>query len=397
MLIKCPECQLQISDKAISCPHCGYPLKPEKAIKQPHAKRMRLPNGFGQISRINGKNLRNPWRVMVSVGKTPEGKPIQKILKPKGYFKTYNEAYEALVKYHHNPYDLTDDTTMEELYNRWFESYCKDLAISTIKNNTTTWHYCSSIYDIKVRNITKRHIRNLYDNASIEKNGNITAPTPIMKTRIRALLMQLFDYAIEYDLADVNIPKNVPIPKEESKAANKTSKPHIDFTEEELNILWQNQGDPVVDMTLIGCFSGWRPQELCTMMKEQVNISEMTMTGGSKTEAGKNRTVPIHSAVRNIIKQYYDNCKVHLFGEYLSSYQHYKYKFDLMVKKLKLNSDHRPHDCRVQFVTMAKKYQVDDYAIKRIVGHTINDLTEAVCTKRDTEWLRSEIEKIKGM
>ena len=27
MLIKCPECELQVSDKAIACPHCGYPLK----------------------------------------------------------------------------------------------------------------------------------------------------------------------------------------------------------------------------------------------------------------------------------------------------------------------------------------------------------------------------------
>ena len=25
-LIKCPECELQVSDKAITCPHCGYPL-----------------------------------------------------------------------------------------------------------------------------------------------------------------------------------------------------------------------------------------------------------------------------------------------------------------------------------------------------------------------------------
>ena len=29
MLIKCPECELQVSDKALSCPHCGYPMKPE--------------------------------------------------------------------------------------------------------------------------------------------------------------------------------------------------------------------------------------------------------------------------------------------------------------------------------------------------------------------------------
>lgn len=397
MLILCPECQLQISDKAISCPHCGYPLKPEKVSVRPQSKRMRLPNGFGQISRINGKNLRNPWRVMVSVGKTPEGRPIQKILKPKGYFRTYNEAYEALVKYHHDPYDLNDDTTMQELYDRWFDSYCKDLAISTIKNNATAWHYCSSIYDLKVRNITKRHIRNLYDTAFIEKNGVRTTPTPIMKSRIRVLLMQLFDYAIEYDLADTNIPKNVPIPKEESKAANKTSNPHIDFTESELNIIMDHIGDPIVDMTLIGCYSGWRPQELCSITKEQVNISEMTMTGGSKTEAGKNRTVPIHSFIQNIIKKYYDECSEHLFGEYLSTYQHFKYKFDRMVKELGLDPRHRPHDCRVQFVTMAKKYNVDDYAIKRIVGHTIGDLTEAVYTKRDTEWLREEIEKIKGM
>jgi len=30
-LIKCPECGNAISDKAISCPHCGYPLSLYKA------------------------------------------------------------------------------------------------------------------------------------------------------------------------------------------------------------------------------------------------------------------------------------------------------------------------------------------------------------------------------
>jgi len=27
MLIKCPECKKDMSDKAEKCPHCGYPLK----------------------------------------------------------------------------------------------------------------------------------------------------------------------------------------------------------------------------------------------------------------------------------------------------------------------------------------------------------------------------------
>jgi hypothetical protein len=29
-LINCPECEVRISDKALACPHCGYPLISEK-------------------------------------------------------------------------------------------------------------------------------------------------------------------------------------------------------------------------------------------------------------------------------------------------------------------------------------------------------------------------------
>ena len=65
------------------------------------------------------------------------------------------------------------------------------------------------------------------------------------------------------------------------------------------------------------------------------------------------------------------------------------------IDELKLNVDHRPHDGRTHFVTSAKKYGVDEYAIKYIVGHKISDITEKVYTKREFEWLKEEIEKIK--
>jgi len=32
-LISCPECNTKVSDKAVSCPKCGYPLKPSKDIE----------------------------------------------------------------------------------------------------------------------------------------------------------------------------------------------------------------------------------------------------------------------------------------------------------------------------------------------------------------------------
>ena len=32
MLKLCPECCLQVSDKAATCPHCGYPLKSKSSL-----------------------------------------------------------------------------------------------------------------------------------------------------------------------------------------------------------------------------------------------------------------------------------------------------------------------------------------------------------------------------
>ena len=52
---------------------------------------------------------------MVTVGKTPDGKPICKPLKPESHFATYNDAYAALVEYNKNPYDLEPSITMQEL------------------------------------------------------------------------------------------------------------------------------------------------------------------------------------------------------------------------------------------------------------------------------------------
>lgn len=77
------------------------------------------------------------------------------------------------------------------------------------------------------------------------------------------------------------------------------------------------------------------------------------------------------------------------------TYDKYSARFKKIVERLELNPEHRSHDGRKQFITIAKKYKVDEYAIKYIVGHEINDITEKVYTERDVDWLKEEIEKIK--
>lgn len=156
MLIKCPECDLQVSDKAETCPHCGYPMKEAIKKRNPrnkNLKRRRLPNGFGQISEIKNRNLRKPFRAMVTVGKNENGKP----LKPESYFETYNEAYQALIDYNKNPYDLNPAITMEELYRQWFAEYEK--AVSVTKPLENAWEYCSSVYKMRVLDVRARHVK----------------------------------------------------------------------------------------------------------------------------------------------------------------------------------------------------------------------------------------------
>ena len=76
------------------------------------------------------------------------------------------------------------------------------------------------------------------------------------------------------------------------------------------------------------------------------------------------------------------------------TYDKYAGRFNKVIAALKLRDDHRPHDPRMTFITMAKKAEVDEYTIKKLVGHRITDITEAAYTDRDLEWLRAELEKI---
>lgn len=65
-----------------------------------------------------------------------------------------------------------------------------------------------------------------------------------------------------------------------------------------------------------------------------------------------------------------------------------------MIGELHLNPLHRAHDPRMTFITRAKKAGIDDNAVKKLVGHSIRDITESAYTERDIEWLRKDIERL---
>lgn len=410
MLTQCPECELPVSDKANACPHCGYPLKPSEKQKRPRKsnKRRRLPNGFGQISEIKNRNLRNPFRAMVTVGKTPEGKPICKPLKPESYFATYNDAYVALVEYNKNPYDLEPSITMQELYDKWLPEYEK--TVKSTKSVTSAWVYCSGVYKMRVMDIRARHVKGCMEEGVAVIRGKEQHPSATMKNQIKSLFNMMLDYALEYELVDRNYSRTFNLTEETVKEIQSVKKEHIAFTDEEMDLLWANISNKQgIDILLIQCYSGWRPQELGLLELKDVDLENWTFRGGMKTDAGENRVVPIHSRIQDLVLRKYQEAEA-LGSPYLLNwtdsnnrnkknlkltYARYQKAFERIRDELKLNPNHRPHDGRTHFVTMAKRYGVDEYAIKYMVGHKISDITEKVYTRREFAWLREEIEKIK--
>lgn len=409
MLKSCPECNLPVSDKAVICPHCGYPLKSTNKVRKATRsnKHRRLPNGFGQISEIKGQNLRNPYRAMVSVGKNSKGRPIVKPLNPRSFFKTYNEAYAALVEYNRNPYDLRNaGMSVKELYEKWSAYYFDTLKNPSSKRSIeSAWRYCSSIYDMKVASLRVRHIKGVIEEGSANINGETRYPSDGTKHRIKSLFNMLLDYAVEYEIIPKNYSRDFSVSENENP--NKDSKAHISFKDDELDTLWSNRDVSYVDAILIQCYMGWRPQELGLLKISNVNLNENYIIGGMKTEAGTNRKVPISPKIRPLVEKYMAEANA-LNSEYLinctdtkthrsntlMTYDKYQKRFKKAINTLHLNPEHKAHDPRLTFVTMCKKNGVDEYAIKYMVGHQISDITEDVYTDREFSWLTEEIGKI---
>ncbi len=162
-------------------------------------------------------------------------------------------------------------------------------------------------------------------------------------------------------------------------------------------------------MILYNCYSGWRPTELVEIKIENVNLEEDFIVGGIKTKAGKQRIVPIHPLVKDIILKYYNEA-MSLGSEYLFndpnnkkglnglSYDQYLSRFNKVMDILKFSKEITPHYARHTFISIAKSQNVNmnEYILKLIVGHKINDITENVYTHRSLEDLKREMLKIKS-
>lgn len=343
---------------------------------------MKMPNGFGSVHKLSGKR-RNPWRVRITRGWSDDGKQLYTVL---GYYHTREEAITALANYNENPYDIkADNITFEEVYKKWSEEHFETIVPSAVRTWKSAYKYCNSLYKMRFKDIRTNHLEGAIKDA---QTGQST------KQRMKSLFNLTYKWALKHDIVNKNYAELCNPVKRGPRVIDRTP-----FTNEEIQVLWDNINFPFVNMILIGIYSGWRPQELAILKTEDVNLEDMYFKGGLKTEAGKNRIVPIHSKIQPLILDVYNANNIALFNDEngqqgtTMTYDKYRNRFNKIMKKFNMN--HKPHDTRHTFTTMAKLANIDEYVLKLILGHSINDITEETYTHRNLENLRNEIEKIK--
>lgn len=372
-------------------------------------------NGEGSITY---DKRRKRYRAKVTVGwemneETGRTKQITKSIGSN--FKTRGEAARALAEYQNESYNLENkDITFEELFEIWYPEYIqKHPSYKYVYKSA--YAYMTLLYKKKFRNITILDMKKCIEEGTIicklgSNKGNIITPSPQVKQNMKGMLNKIYDYALEGRIVNINYARNFYLDKEVFDNQEKNKVPRIPFSQQELDIMWKAKNFvPFVDMILYHCYSGWRPKEIITLKIEDVHLEEEYIVGGIKTKAGRQRTVPIHPLVKPIVEKYYNEAisigSAYLFNDItkkkglngLSKDQYYS-RFIKVIKQLKLNPELTPHCARHTFITKAKSREVNmnEYILKMIVGHKIQDVTESVYTHRTIEDLKEEILKIKS-
>ena len=353
---------------------------------------MRLPNGYGSVYKQKGKR-RNPWCAVKTDKWIIEN---NKVLQKRYYLGSYpnrSEALRALSDYNLIPKQSIQNNntlTFTDVYEKWSSEHFQNIVPSACRTWKSAYNHSKPLHNMLIKDIRVADLEHTIQSADI---GSAT------KGRMKSLYNLMYRYALKYDIVDKNYAELCNSVKPGERIITR-----IPFSVEEIKQLWDAKNSlPFVDMILIGIYTGFRPQELATLKADNIHINERYIIGGNKTTAGKNRIVPIHHSILPIVRESLDKSKEinshTLFFDTSSqtgptmNYDKYKHRFDKIMNSLEMK--HRPHDTRHTFITLAKHYKIDEYVLKRIVGHAITDVTESTYTHRNISDLINEIEKIK--
>lgn len=332
---------------------------------------MRRGNGEGSIFKLSGKR-RKPYAVRITTGYTDDGKQKYKYL---GYYTKRTEAKAALREYLTDPYDLSiKNITVIEIFEKWRKQ--TDLAETTVRSYISAFNQVKQLHNMNIRDIKAIHLEGVMEDMK-----------PHMKSVFKNAMSHVYKYGMKYEIVDKNIMDLISV-RNPADAKEKTP-----FTLEEMEKL-KSFKHPLNDTVFILLYSGLRISELLNIETKNVYLDERYMIGGTKTAAGKDRIIPIHDEIFDLIKVRYDEENKYLITKNRKQINYATYRntyWNLMNEQLEII--HTPHDTRHTFTSFADRCGVNKVALKRILGHSLSDITDHY-THKDLDELLKEINKL---
>lgn len=333
---------------------------------------MKRSNGTGSIKFIKGRS--KPYAVF-RPSKMVNGKRKAELI---GYFATHDEAEETLLMETLHP---TKNTTLGELWNMWKKTRSfTDLAKSTQEGYCMAFNYMKDYENKRFADMKQDDFQRCIDNA-VDKGKSVST-----QNKVKILCNILSVYALINDITY----KSYAVKLKTAKA----EKPQIEiFSADDIKKLFANDNKPLVDTILILIYTGMRISELLTLNKFQVNLNEMVIVGGLKTDAGRDRIIPVHPKIQNYISRHYESCRNKLIEHdgkpYTSRY--YRKKYYEVLESLGIRKI-SPHKARHTFFSLMSLYCKDSKVIADVGGHTDVHFTENVYVHPDLERLRKGVE-----
>lgn len=404
--MKCQRCGEPLESGYAFCPFCGKRLSQKPAQRRTR----RRPKGSGSVYKLSGTRAK-PWAAMTG----------EKVLL--GTYATSGEAVEALDSY--NAQKLPVDRNRYTLAQVW-QSFRESPAWGKLSDKgreglLSAWKRLEPLAGRKAVSVGVCDYQEILDTAmktprykayTAEEIAGMTEsqrvrymelvsqpPEPLGydgKNRIKQLVSHLYNEMIRLQITKENLSNVLVLPVQQARKKR-------NFTAEEKAILKAHDDDEVVKIILIYIGTGMRLNELLRLPKESVDLQRRILTGGSKTEAGRNRVVPILDTVYPYVEYFYNRakkCLIEESGRVIRDDTFRRYRFYPKLQELGIQYQEdgktvlTPHRARHTFVADSITGGVAPEALTKIAGYSRYDVAvDKYADDLDLDYLREEMKK----
>lgn len=348
------------------------------------------PNGFGTVYEVKTGNRRKPFVVRVTDGwdiKFIDGKPKKKQKKIiVGYASSYEEGVSMLTKYHKKKQAgielVRDNATFEDIYKITIERRVAGKSKNLRDAYNAAFKFFDKIKTLPILAIKTGTMQNCIDN-TYEMGKSFTT-----LTNMKSVCKMIFEYSIQNDIIEKDYSKYLKVQQTESKLKR------VPFSPEEIKKLWKCDY-PYADTILLMIYTGMRINEMLKIKIIDVHLSKRYLITGSKTDAGKDRIIPIAKPIEMIISKLYNKTNKYLISKNSKNINYQIYLNNiwgpLMVK---LDMHHLPHDCRHTFCSITDAADINRVVQQKIIGHKGSNVTENIYIHKDLQQLLKEVDRI---